>query len=105
MPQVRVLRLIEYVGSLEAVTEQLRRSMQDGVHIHAKVTIKIATIDRYPEILEDETTPIAIVEDTALDRFRKLDHLAAIELDDYFSTKTRLAQDIAGDVKEDDGPR
>jgi hypothetical protein len=67
--RVRVLRLIEYSGSREAVERQITGSMKDGTHDRLNcggsaraghtysyaddcVTIKIATLGDFPEILE-----------------------------------------------------
>ena len=65
--KVRVLRLIEYSGSREAVERQLAKSMKNGTHEHLNcarnyrndlslmgdcVTIKIATVGDFPEILK-----------------------------------------------------
>lgn len=64
--RVRVLRLIEYSGSREAVERQIERSMKDGTHDRLNcwpngapkptkpdcVVIKIATLGDFPEILE-----------------------------------------------------
>lgn len=60
---VRVLRIIEYVGPRSRVEEQLSRSMFgqrtfDGPA--GKLTIRVATLGMYPEILEaaSEFSPV-----------------------------------------------
>ena len=51
MDIVRVLRIIEYVGSRERVEETVRQSIQ-GDKVMRDLTIRAATIGTYPEILE-----------------------------------------------------
>jgi hypothetical protein len=46
--KVRVLRLIEYSGSREAIEQQLTRSMKDGTHDH----LERAEIEADPRSLE-----------------------------------------------------
>lgn len=60
--KVRVLRLIEYSGPRDKVERQLEGSMKDGTHhkgawpgangFNQGVTIKIATLGDFPEVLE-----------------------------------------------------
>lgn len=51
MDKIRVLRIIEYVGSRERVEETVRQSIQ-GDKVMIDLTIRAATIGTYPEILE-----------------------------------------------------
>jgi len=53
MDIVRVLRVIEYVGSRTAVERTVAKSVQ-GTKVCGLVTIKAATIGSYPEILESK---------------------------------------------------
>lgn len=55
---VRVLRVIEYVGPRDLVEQQISRSLKNGTHFgHGgvrpphRVTIKVATVGDYPEVL------------------------------------------------------
>lgn len=50
--QVRVLRLIEYVGPREWVESTLERSVKGTRHV-GKGTIRAVTLGDYPEILEN----------------------------------------------------
>jgi hypothetical protein len=70
--KVRVLRLIEYSGPRQQVEDQLNRSMRDGTHGPGRfnttdpkregVTIKIATLGDFPELLERaEQNPVGTV--------------------------------------------
>lgn len=50
---VRVLRLIEYVGPRNKIEAQIEQSMRAGTHAFPNgVTIRIATLGDFPEILE-----------------------------------------------------
>mgnify|MGYP007083468222 FL=1 len=51
MELVRVLRIVEYVGSRERVEETVRQSIH-GDKVMKDLTIRAATIGTYPEILE-----------------------------------------------------
>jgi hypothetical protein len=50
---VRVLRVIEYTGPRDIVEKQLLRSMKPGTHnlFPNGLTIKIAQLDEFPEIV------------------------------------------------------
>lgn len=55
--QVRVLRIIEYVGDRDEVEATVRKSIQGEMQVRSKngratLTIRAATIGAYPEILE-----------------------------------------------------
>jgi len=55
MDVVRVLRIIEYAGPRKVVEEQIARSLHGEKRIdHTGLTIRVATIGNYPEILEKE---------------------------------------------------
>lgn len=50
---VRVLRIVEYTGERAAVEAQIERSLRLGTHKYLPhVTIRIACVGDYPEILE-----------------------------------------------------
>ena len=53
---VRVLRVIEYVGSREWVETQVKGSLHGERKGIGDVIIKAATIGTYPEILEQTNT-------------------------------------------------
>ena len=60
MDQVRVLRVIEYVGDREFIENTVAGSIHGTKHIHGKrgkMTIRAATITGYPEILEPSKEP------------------------------------------------
>lgn len=53
--KVRVLRVIEYVGTRDNVEAQIERSLRDGTHGDfrmGKVVIRVATVGDFPEVLE-----------------------------------------------------
>lgn len=54
MDQVRVLRIIEYVGDREVVENTVSGSIHGTKHVngkHGEMIIHVATITGYPEIL------------------------------------------------------
>jgi len=48
---VRVLRIIEYTGPRQMVEDQIANSLQNGEKRIGSMTIRIATVGGYPEIL------------------------------------------------------
>lgn len=52
--QVRVLRVLEYVGEWEEVQTAVARSIHGERVVNEKLTIKAATVGVYPDILAME---------------------------------------------------
>jgi hypothetical protein len=50
--QVRVLRIIEYVGEREWVEQTVLRAIQNTKVVKPNCTITAVTLTQYPEILE-----------------------------------------------------
>lgn len=48
---VRVLRIIEYTGPRQMVKDQIANSLQNGEKRIGSMTIRIATVGGYPEVL------------------------------------------------------
>lgn len=53
MDNIRILRIIEYTGPREKVEDQVARSLHGEKRLPNGVTIKVATIGTYPEILQN----------------------------------------------------
>ena len=53
MDKVRVLRVIEYIGTREAVERVIARSIHGVKKVDNNLEIRAATIGIYPEILEN----------------------------------------------------
>lgn len=51
---VRVLRVIEYVGTRDAVESAVRDSIHGTKVVKPELTINVATLGNYPEMLEGE---------------------------------------------------
>lgn len=51
---VRVLRIIEYVGEREAVEKNIATSITGTKIISKNLTVNVATIGSYPEILKNK---------------------------------------------------
>lgn len=61
MDQVRVVRIIEYVGPRDKIEEQIARSMGDGTHrvgLNTSITIRIATLGNIMEILDQKAANV-----------------------------------------------
>lgn len=53
MDIVRVLRVVEYVGPRDQIEKQIRHSIH-GERSYNGITIRVATLGTFPEILERE---------------------------------------------------
>lgn len=49
---VRVLRIIEYTGPREKVEQQVKLSVHGEKYLSDGLTIRVATIGEYPEVLK-----------------------------------------------------
>lgn len=65
MDKVRVLRVIEYIGTREAVERVIARSIHGVKKVDNNLEIRAATIGIYPEILEN------LIEDKGENHVRK----------------------------------
>ena len=57
---VRVLRIIEYVGPRSQVERTIAHSIHGTKSLGEDYSIRAATIGTYPDILDEETTTVAI---------------------------------------------
>ena len=61
MDKIRVLRIVEYVGPREMVERQVAASihgLRRFYRVGEEMQVRAATIGEYPEILEQESTPV-----------------------------------------------
>lgn len=61
MPQVRVLRILEYIGDQEDIERDLNRRSVKGEHVSLAYTIREGFVGEFPELLgkvrpEDKAT-------------------------------------------------
>ncbi len=54
MEKVRVLRVIEYVGSRCVVEETVQRSIHGAKTVTKDLTIRVTTIGEFPELLDGD---------------------------------------------------
>lgn len=96
---IRILRVIEYIGPRAAVERQVVNS-KHGDHQFGDVTMKVATVGAFPEVLKAPTLADMEINIRAMNVLRKhfaedsMVHYIASHTDEYFREIGLRVRDI-----------